>query len=170
MVEEGLVETVFFPRCISDEKKQIYGVVLLVLVTPACALAALVWPAWLLSLQLGVALATDAVDDVMLNMGPRAASMTYAQDEQLWKRKVELPTTLLHSTMRELSQWGFAMGIAACGCWLFTAGLLPTVVAMEEYGGQGTKVLLGFGLVTVAALPPMIALAPANVSTACDEL
>ena len=58
--------------------------------------------------------------------------------------------------MRELSQWGFAMGIAACGCWLFTAGLLPTVVAMEEYGGQGTKVLLGFGLVTVAALPPMI--------------
>ncbi len=46
---------VFFPSdgCISNTAMKMYAVLLLAAYIPACILAGLVWPAWLLSLQLG---------------------------------------------------------------------------------------------------------------------
>ena len=130
---------------------------------PACALTALVWPAWLLSLQLGTILAKDDVDDLMKELGPQAARTLYIVDEGTWQRNVELPGAMLVPTLDRLSEWGPAMGMATIGCWSFTLGLLPTAVAKEH-----TTLLVVLAL--IAILPVMIALAPANVSSSCDDL
>ena len=55
IVSDVVPTYVFFPRdgCISNTAMETYAVVLLLVCMPAFALASLVWPAWLLSLQLG---------------------------------------------------------------------------------------------------------------------
>jgi len=83
---------------------------------PAAFIAALVWPMWLLSLQLGVYLAADNVQDLMTLLKPARVNTWVAagyQDDgvtrrpvnETWQREVTLPATMLVSTMHELSAW-----------------------------------------------------------------
>jgi hypothetical protein len=157
----------FFPDvgCVSNTTLRIYGYTLLVLWVPAALVSAMVWPLWLLSLQLGVVLASDDVEDLMRDCGPDDVKQ-YLDDDKgrtLWKRKVELPAAMLVSSLEELSAWGPAMFASTIGCWGFTIFMLPMAAATDSLA-------LWVMLVMTAAMPMTIAYAPASVSTSCDAM
>ena len=96
-------------------------------------------------------------------MGPKAAKEKYNVDHTMWKLNVQVPSCLVVGTMNQLSTWGFAMGISTIGCWGFVLGLLPRAVSAQHTG-------LNIALVAIAVFPVMTALAPATVSSTCDDL
>ena len=163
------VDKMFFPRdgCISDWARNAYAYALLILWVPACVLFAFVYPAWQLSLQLAVTLAADNVDDLMKDLGPLAAQDYVGGDdsegESRWRARVERPGAMLVTTLEELSVWGTAMGVSILGFWALALCLVPTSIASNNREMQ-----VGLGL--VALFPIMILIAPANVSSSCDEL
>ena len=65
-------ESLFFPSkgCIKDSLLVIYGWLLMIVWMPAAIIGAVVWPLWLTSLQLGVALVADDVEDLMKELDP----------------------------------------------------------------------------------------------------
>lgn len=107
--------------------------------------------------------AKDDVDDILKEMGPKAAKEKYSIDETMWKLNIQVPACLVVGTMNQLSTWGFAMGISTIGCWSFVLGLMPRAASAQHTG-------LNIALVVIAVFPVMTALAPAAVSSACDDL
>lgn len=96
-------------------------------------------------------------------MGPKQAKEKFTTDQTAWQVKVQVPACLVVGTMDHLSAWGPAMGISTIGCWSFVLGLLPRA-------SSGHHVGLSIALPIIALLPLMIALAPATVSSACDDM
>jgi hypothetical protein len=163
----GVANQMFFPDdgCVSNTTLRMYGYTLLVLWVPAAIVSAVVWPLWLLSLQLGVVLANDNVEDLMRDCGPDDVKQ-YLEDgkgQKLWKRQVELPAAMLVSSLEELSAWGPAMFASTIGCWGFTIFMLPMAAATDSLA-------LWAMLVMTAAMPMTIAYAPASVSSSCDAM
>ena len=65
-------ESLFFPSkgCIKDSLLVVYAWLLMIVWMPAAIIGAVVWPLWLVSLQLGVALVADDVEDLMKELDP----------------------------------------------------------------------------------------------------
>ena len=105
----------FFPNdmCASDSTLRGYAVLLLVVFVPAGLLQSMILPAWLLSLQLGAALAADSVHDIIRTLKPLASESEQRRTSRLstkilydaneWERKVQNPTAMLVEKMRHLS-------------------------------------------------------------------
>ena len=125
--------------CYSNLTLQIYTILLLMIWVPAGLITSFVMPAWLLSLQLGVTLAADDVDDILQRLGPIDEETTREifkeefRDHASWTSKVQRPVAMLVETMRHLSDWGPAMGATVVGCWLFAFSLIPTAVAEGSF-------------------------------------
>jgi hypothetical protein len=66
-------------------------------------------------------------------------------------------------TMDQLSEWGMGMGIALVLCCGFSLGLIPSAVAYKS-------VLMVSVCILYAFLPIFILLAPAQVSSVCDDM
>ena len=62
----------FFPTkdCVGESALTAYAVLLLLVWLPAAIIGAVVWPTWLLSLKLAVALVTHGVQDLMATLDP----------------------------------------------------------------------------------------------------
>ena len=95
----------------SDATNKLYAVFLVVLWFPASFVAAVVWPAWMISLQLGTVLANDDVEDLMRTLQPKNvrtkfSTSDHSTNERNWQREVALPGALLVTMMAELSAWG----------------------------------------------------------------
>ena len=80
-----------------------------------------------------------------------------------WDKHVQIPVAMLIKTMQQLSAWGPAMGMTVIGCWACALCTVPSVVATESS-------FLLFCTVVLFLVPFIVALAPANVSTSCDDL
>jgi hypothetical protein len=175
--EPGVLETLLFPSrdCagLSSTALALYGWSILLLWAPAAVVASLVWPTWLLSLQVGAALAADNVEDVLAVLQPRmvpvwaeagkAADGTPQLLNKLWQEQVALPASMLVGTMHELNAWGPEMGLSLLGCVTTSLCLLPAAAALDA---------TAFMLVTVlvTALPLFQVVAPARVSSSCEKL
>lgn len=83
--------------------------------------------------------------------------------DKKWKARVEAPGAMLVSTLDELSEWGTAMGASLIGFWSFALCLVPTSVASQHTA-------MSCGLAVCASFPLLTAIAPANVSSSCDDL
>ena len=163
------------PGCVSETTYRIYTALVVLIVVPAGFIAAVLWPLWLLSLQLGVVFAADDISDLMEELKPVNVPRWVKESEAgrirgdtseenvLWQAEVALPGAMLVETMFELSAWGSSMGAAIIGCWGFSLGLLPTAVYLDWTTGTAVLIL-------VAALPLFVARQPAFVSTRCDRL
>ena len=180
-------EFVFFHApsgCVPDGIMKAYAWLLLLVWLPAALIASLVWPLWILSLQLAVVLAADNVDDVMRMLEPdkvvrlfiasshslnehdeekEKTGLTEVEARDNWNNEVSMPGGLLVSTMGQLSAWGSAMGASILGCVCVSLGMLPTAVAL------GNTALIGV-LIGITAVPLTIAYAPAELSSSCDDL
>ena len=126
---------------------------------------------WLLSLQLGVYLAADDVQDLMTLLKPvrvkvwiRAAyeadgdGKEYNTQNELWQREVTLPAAMLVSTMHELSAW--------CDLWPtfdtklhnhtpFVFGIHCRLSNMDRGSGMGAAI--GGCLITCLGMLPTAA-------------
>ena len=100
--------------CVSDAVNHLYGWLLIILWLPSCVVASIVWPLWMISLQLGTVLANDDVEDLMKKLEPGNVRESYSTptdpraNERNWQREVALPGAMLVSMMAELSNWGLA--------------------------------------------------------------
>ena len=74
-----------------------------------------------------------------------------------------MPGGNLVGTMDELSEWGSAMGVSLVGYAGFSLGLVPTAVAYKSV--SMIAVCVGFAFV-----PIFILMAPATVSSVCDDM
>ena len=76
-------ESLFFPSkgCIKDSLLVVYAWLLMIVWMPAAIIGAVVWPLWLVSLQLGVVLVADDVEDLMKTLNP-AGKVIPDADEQ----------------------------------------------------------------------------------------
>ena len=79
------------------------------------------------------------------------------------RHKIEIPGANLVVTMEQLSEWGPGMGVALVLCCGFSLGLIPSAVAYKSL----PMVLV---CVSFAFLPICILLAPAQVSSVCDDM
>ena len=107
------VDELFFPnrRCVGAAADRALGWVMLILWFPGCVVASVVWPLWMISLQVSTALANDDVEDLMRKLRPKNVRQRFSTTNSLtsernWQREVALPGALLVSTMSELSHWG----------------------------------------------------------------
>ena len=107
------VDELFFAdrRCVGATAGRVQGWLMLILWSPGCVVASVVWPLWMISLQLGTTLANDDVEDLMRKLDPtnvrqRFSTLHRLNSERNWQREVALPGALLVSTMEELSHWG----------------------------------------------------------------
>ena len=98
----------------SDTVNHVYGCLLITFWLPSCIVASIVWPMWMISLQLGTVLANDDVEDLMKKLEPGNVRESYSTptdpraNERNWQREVALPGAMLVSMMAELSNWGLA--------------------------------------------------------------
>jgi len=146
----------------------VYAILLLTIWVPACIVASIVWPLWMMSLQLGATLASDDVGDLMRYLQPGRVKRRFATTDTVyntrnWKQDVEQPGAMIVDTMGQLSEWGPAMGQAIICCTMFALCMLPHAVARHS-------VTWGVVCVLVTTLPVMILWAPAAVSSTCDDL
>lgn len=107
------VDELFFPnrRCVGAAADRVLGWLMLILWFPGCVVASVVWPLWMMSLQVSTALANDDVEDLMRKLRPKNVRQRFSTTNSLtsernWQREVALPGALLVSTMSELSHWG----------------------------------------------------------------
>jgi hypothetical protein len=93
--------------CVSDTMQTVHAVSLVIFWVPAALLFSVVYPAWQLSLMLGVTLAQDAVEDLMKDLGPLAAQQYLGEDtgRAMWTTRVQQPCTMIISTLKVLSAW-----------------------------------------------------------------
>jgi hypothetical protein len=167
--------------CIPDDWLVRFQRLLIVVPLPAALVASVIVPAWLLSLHLGVALAADCVEDILRKLSPLPDGDHESQDDRLlrheltdegtWERSVQHPVAMLVETMGHLSDWGTAMGAAACSYLLFAVTMLPSAVRGHGSGqcafwcvARWVTILIFF------AIPVYLAWGPATVSAACDDL
>ena len=120
------------------------------------------------TLQLSVVLAADDVGDLMRALHPMTVESNFkgpadSEGEANWHAKIQVPGAMLVSTMLELSEWGPSMGIALVSCTVTSLGLFPFSIATGH-----TSLLLS--CVALQIIPLLIALAPAEVSSSCDDL
>ena len=161
---------VFFPPqdCIGSDLLTTYAYALLFIWLPSCVIASVVWPLWMLSLQLATVLAADDVDDLMKMLDPLTSTVDFSgpagsEGARRWQTRVELPAAMLVTTLEELSTWGPSMGTAIVAMTVTALCLIPTAVATNSH-----SMLLALGL--LQGLPAFIALAPATVSSTCDDM
>ena len=160
--------------CVSHTTYAVHITLTAVVLLPALFIAALLWPLWLLSLQLGVVFASQDVHALLRELRPhnlrlwqeeshnaRLATGPISAGEVMFQTQISLPATMLVSTMEQLSTWGRSLGVTIIGCCLFTVGLIPWAV---HYGWHAAVTMV---LVAVATLPVLVALEPAYVSTNC---
>ena len=171
------VQIILFPEpgCVSHTTYHIYTTLVVLIVVPAGFIASILWPLWLLSLQLGAVFAADGIGDLMEELKPvnvprwvkeseaARARGDSSEENMLWQSEVSLPAAMLVETMFELSGWGNSMGAAIVGCWGFSLGMLPTAL-YSDWHAVGIA-----SLVAVALLPLWVARQPAFVSTSCDR-
>jgi hypothetical protein len=126
--------------CVPQTTYTIYMILAVIILIPACFIAAILWPLWLASFQLGVVFAGSDVGAVLKELLPSNVRRWQAEDllsrkqgkhaisqgEMLWQTEVSLPAAMLVSTMRQLSTWGQSLGAAVLCCTAFVIGLLPT--------------------------------------------
>jgi hypothetical protein len=131
---------------------------------------------WWLTLQLAVALTNDEAKPVAAAATAAAQCEAELDDEQ-WRRTIEEPAQkLARVTLPLLSEgWGPSLVAVMIGLGAYAIGLgaflyeLPQFFWDDPVWGPVLRVMAGC-VVAGAALPVLLALAPAGVSTACDEL
>jgi hypothetical protein len=136
-----------------------------------------VLPAWALSLRLGAAHATAAIEAIE----ERTADAPGFTDTE-WMERIRLPAAqLARETMPALAQWGFSLAVIFAGCGVASLLRVPGVVAFSSQlddncpGDKCTNTATGvagnvFLAVAFAALPLLVALIPAQVTTRCELL
>eukprot|EP01046_Picozoa_sp_COSAG06_P050408 COSAG06_NODE_7977_length_2313_cov_6.997098_1_plen_700_part_10 len=137
----------------------------------AAALGFVVIGQWWLTLRLAVALTNDEAKAVAAAAEAAAERETELDDEQ-WRRTIEEPAQkLARVTLPLLSEgWGPSLGAVMAGLGASAIGWGATVYKSPlAWDDPVFRVIVGL-VVVVAALPVLFALAPAGVSTACDEL
>jgi len=165
--------------CVPQTTYTIYMILAVIILIPACFIAAILWPLWFASFQLGVVFAGSDVGAVLKELRPsnvrrwqaeellsqkqgHAEARTRAsQGEMLWQTEVSLPAAMLVSTMRQLSTWGQSLGAAVLCCTAFVIGLLPT--ANYHNWNNGLTSVIG----VISMLPVLAAIQPAYVTTSC---
>lgn len=140
------------------------------------AVAFVVFGQWWLTLQLAVALATDEAK-VVAAAAEAAAEPEAELDDEQWRHTIEEPVQKLARVTLPLLSEGWAPSLVA-----MSAGLLAFVIGSgavryetpqhkwdDPESGPMLRRIMWF-TVFLAAVPVLLALAPAGVSTACDEL
>jgi hypothetical protein len=138
-----------------------------------CVLAA-----WALSLRLGAAHATAAVEAIE----ERIKNAPHYTDAE-WMERIRLPMArLARETMPALGQWGFSLAAIFVGCGLASLLRVPSVVfkrnLLGKCSGDDNECLkAALHLVAnvclaaaLAALPLLVALIPAQVTARCEHL
>ena len=150
-------------------------VVLLVYMCAAVLLAVTIGAAWFLSLLLGVALATDAVDDVKNAANewkPGRGAIDHRRRGN-WYELVQRPALeLVNTTLPSLSAWGTTIFASFVTSWAFA--LLSIPLAADEFNDHSSSWVRRLYLAAVVfvqtTMPFMLLYAPARVSSAVIEL
>eukprot|EP01046_Picozoa_sp_COSAG06_P037674 COSAG06_NODE_4277_length_4410_cov_5.807237_2_plen_708_part_00 len=150
--------------------------VLFPLVCVTCATGGIMVGQWWLTLQLAVALTNDEAKPVAA-AAEAAAKREAELDDGEWRRTIEEPAQKLACvTLPLLSEgWGPSLGAVMIGFFSYAIGLVAHLYELPQFfwddPALGPLLRVFAGLTVVfAALPVLLALAPAGVSTACDEL
>ena len=190
-------ELAFPPHgCVSQQFKDVYACCLLLVWVPACTLFAFAYPYWQLSLQLGVALAKDDVDDLMKDLGPLAA-LKYDRYEHVNDGTTKEPgsrrvasnlgqSDLANTEWRDIGKELWTERVSGPACML-----VSTMDSLSEWGPSMGASVIGFWafalcllptavaeenlimnllLVLLAMFPFMSISGPAHVSSSCDDL
>ena len=164
-----------FDQIDDEQQRNIVLAVIVIYLAFAATLAAMVKAAWALSLLLGVALATDAVEDAKnaaIIWQPREVDIDDARRGN-WYELVQRPVReLVHTTLPSLSTWGTTIFAYLVASWAFA--LLSVPLAAEEYTDSSNawvpRVYMPMVVVVLMALPFPLLYAPAHVSSAAIEL
>lgn len=106
MVARASADLFFLERgCNETGFNSLYAYLLLLIWAPSCFVAALVWPAWLCSLQLGSQLAVDSVEDYIRSLDPRKIDERGLDNEENWR--CATPPHLLGT----LTYWSFCVSL-----------------------------------------------------------
>eukprot|EP01048_Picozoa_sp_COSAG05_P015171 COSAG05_NODE_1798_length_4039_cov_7.678086_4_plen_699_part_00 len=131
---------------------------------------------WALSLRLAAALVTARIERVAAAVRAAAAHEDRL-DTATWRDTIESPAVeLARRTLPMLSAgWGAALPVVCVGYAAIAVGMLALLFENSSYLDHGAigifsvLLILGFMLVSASA-PVAFAMAPATVSTHCDEL